>query len=113
MNREVRDKWVAALRSGQYQQAQRRLRTDEAYCCLGVLCDISGLGEWKLWFKLRQRTHFAYNCGPDFNHLVLPDSVAAWAEVGPDPKAGTKFLSSENDGGKTFQEIADLIELYL
>ena len=35
------NRWVAALRSGTYQQGQRVLRNDHnGYCCLGVLCDL-------------------------------------------------------------------------
>lgn len=39
-------KWVKALRSGKYIQGTGRLRVGDSYCCLGVACDISGLGEW-------------------------------------------------------------------
>lgn len=35
------NRWVAALRSGNYQQGQRVLRDENnGYCCLGVLCDL-------------------------------------------------------------------------
>ena len=34
-------KWVDALKSGEYKQGQSRLRNIEnKYCCLGVACDI-------------------------------------------------------------------------
>ena len=47
MNDEQRNNmalWVKALRSGDYTQAQQRLHDTKTggYCCLGVLCDISG-----------------------------------------------------------------------
>jgi hypothetical protein len=39
---------VDALRSGKYQQATGMLKTqDNRFCCLGVACDISGLGYWE------------------------------------------------------------------
>lgn len=47
----MRDKWVAALRSGKYKQGQGSLRTSEgAHCCIGVLQeevsgDVERLGE--------------------------------------------------------------------
>jgi hypothetical protein len=66
MTPELKDKWIAALRSGEYQQtrgALRRLEPEPAvqaqdedgkwlvteakpagYCCLGVLLDVSKLG---------------------------------------------------------------------
>ena len=48
---EHREMWTSALRSGYYKQTTGALqRRDyggrEAYCCLGVACDISELGEW-------------------------------------------------------------------
>ena len=47
---EIKQKWIEALRSGQYQQIteglHRVVNNCEGYCCLGVLCDISQLGSW-------------------------------------------------------------------
>ena len=47
MNHEVMQKWVKALRSGDYEQIDGRLRSygpdkcgKYSYCCLGVLCDL-------------------------------------------------------------------------
>jgi len=40
MNADLKPKWLAALRSGEYEQGQRKLRKNDKYCCLGVLCDI-------------------------------------------------------------------------
>lgn len=39
MPKELRDKWVSALRSGEYAQGTGALYNlcDESYCCLGVL----------------------------------------------------------------------------
>ena len=33
-------KWVEALRSGDYKQAEGALSRGDSYCCLGVACDI-------------------------------------------------------------------------
>lgn len=35
-----RHAWLAALRSGNYRQARRALRTHEGFCCLGVAEDV-------------------------------------------------------------------------
>ena len=44
MNQELKAKWVAALRSGEYKQGQGAMRpTPDTYCCLAVLrdaCDV-------------------------------------------------------------------------
>ena len=36
------NEWVPALRSGNYKQTRERLRDENGYCCLGVVCDIAG-----------------------------------------------------------------------
>src|SRR3990167_8465561 len=38
---------VTALRSGKYKRGKGQLRDDDKFCCLGVACDISGVGEWQ------------------------------------------------------------------
>lgn len=43
MSPELKAKWVAALRSGEYKQGREVLRNGDQFCCLGVLCDIIGL----------------------------------------------------------------------
>lgn len=45
LTQEIKDKWIAALTSGEYKQGQGYLRLGDTYCCLGVLCDLLG---WKL-----------------------------------------------------------------
>lgn len=44
MDAELKTKWLAALRSGEFKQGQGKLHdpATEAYCCLGVLCKIMG-----------------------------------------------------------------------
>lgn len=37
---ELEKKWVAALRSGEYQQTRQALYDGKGFCCLGVLCEI-------------------------------------------------------------------------
>lgn len=52
---EIKARWLAALRSGHYQQGYGRLRTrytddrPDEFCCLGVLTDLAvgeGVGAW-------------------------------------------------------------------
>lgn len=44
MRKVTKQEWVDALRSGDYQQAQGRLkgRRKRTFCCLGVLADLTG-----------------------------------------------------------------------
>ena len=39
MKTDVKEKWVEDLLSGDFEQGVGALRTDEGYCCLGVLCE--------------------------------------------------------------------------
>jgi hypothetical protein len=45
MDKKLKAKWVKALRSGKYAQGQTVMFNDNtgAYCCLGVLCEVSGI----------------------------------------------------------------------
>ena len=40
MKAQLKKKWMAALRSGKYQQGKGHLKKDGKFCCLGVLRDI-------------------------------------------------------------------------
>lgn len=38
--KEIKEKWLNALKSGEYKQVQGKLRTNFGHCCLGVLAEI-------------------------------------------------------------------------
>jgi hypothetical protein len=42
----LKERWATALESGEYDQGNGSLQDNGKFCCLGVLCDISGRGEW-------------------------------------------------------------------
>lgn len=45
----LRERWLEALRSGNYKQGRGVLRNKEdEFCCLGVLCDVAEPDKWKL-----------------------------------------------------------------
>lgn len=49
LDKNIKARWIKALRSRKYQQAQGRLREmDIGYCCLGVLCDVIEPRGWEL-----------------------------------------------------------------
>lgn len=113
------EKWVAALRSGKYQQGRNMLRpNDNQFCCLGVLCDISGLGKWE---DERGDDITFYTVGEDTSETVLPATVRRWAgmrhyegEFTEKDQLGVPViqkLSGLNDSGRwSFEDIADIIE---
>jgi len=123
MDPAVKAQWVAALRSGEYQQGKAVLRSrNGGFCCLGVLSDLAikaGVGGWSDW----DDTCYAYRHdgadGPDTGLLPLP--VSAWAGFGYPARMGGEvsidgtfdMLVGHNDAGRTFAEIADAIESQL
>ena len=40
MNPFYKKKWIEALRSGNYKQAEGQLRDNDGFCCIGVACDL-------------------------------------------------------------------------
>ena len=113
MNPQIKQKWVSALRSGEYQQTQRRLHDENGFCCLGVLCDLY-IKENQLEWEPSSYCNNAYM----FQDMatVLPLSVMEWVgveEVNPYVNGGPFTLAELNDNGTTFNEIANLIEKQL
>jgi hypothetical protein len=116
MLNENAKKWVAALRSGEYRQAQQVLRKENKFCCLGVACDLYGKEHGIEWKKVGDAYYFLDE------KMVLPKSVKEWLGT---LTSGTFFedksvpekdryrhtqLSSKNDRDSSFAEIADIIE---
>ena len=110
-------KWVEALRSGNYKQCTKRLRHkhrgEYRYCCLGVAADISGVGKWR-------KNEFI--SGLQCESQVLVENAKDWLGLDTDhgkldittPTGNVVHttLAQLNDEGKSFSEIADIIEKY-
>jgi hypothetical protein len=111
MNPEVKAKWVAALRSGEYRQGRERLRTGDAFCCFGVLCNVHA----------QEHPDIAARemCPGDYmGSTFLPsDEVLDWAGLNVSEHVHIRNergpLYEHNDAGRTFAEIADAIESQL
>jgi hypothetical protein len=118
MNPEIKARWVAALRSGEYQQTQGVLQNSEGFCCLGVLCDLYAKEHGMHLWTVRD---MGANDGDDEEPN---DSVRTWAGLidrNPyilmDGEDRPRHVAAFNDGvgmqPKTFAEIADAIEAQL
>lgn len=120
MNPEIKQKWVAALRSGNYRQGKGKLRThDDRFCCLGVLCDIAE----REGIVVAERDEDFAERYPELNvdwdyddtETELPLSIVNWADL-PDrnPMLATDSCIQLNDEMEfTFDQIADEIERHL
>ena len=117
MDKHVAERWVQALRSGQYQQGQHELHPDtNSYCCLGVLCDLyrveQGKGEWRNGPMRNELFIFSTPTGV-YESAVLPEMVKSWAgmRTSTGSIAGSEDeLAALNDEGMEFPQLADLIE---
>lgn len=109
MNSEIREKWCAALRSGKYAQNTNFLRTNEGYCCLGVLEDIR-LKEQKIDWVFEEEEGW-YRPGEGKSQYLLSDTGVEWAEISSDGADNDlNILMAMNDNGIKFPVIADCIE---
>ena len=75
MKADIKQKWVAALRSGKYEQTEGVLRNNEGYCCLGVLCDLYAKETGMEWFT--NNDDFTMHG----NDTMLPHEVRVWAHL--------------------------------
>lgn len=105
MDAQLKAKWVEALRSGKYEQAQRCLREapygkePERFCCLGVLATIQN-AEWQ-------------DETPLLNGYRISHDEGAWLEeraAGGLSLHSQKELARMNDSDVPFERIADHIE---
>jgi hypothetical protein len=130
VNQEVKDQWVAALRSGEYKQGKgvlhRKVGGEDQFCCLGVLCDLA-VKAGVTTVDASDDYNLIYGPEDDRNTAYPPADVVEWAglksanpyvpfehEEWPDQK--TAPLTALNDSGplaQTFNDIADVIEEHL
>lgn len=122
MDAELKARWIAALRSGDYAQGKGKLGRREfgahEYCCLGVLCDLErerlAAADVHTWWSSGGVFHVDY--GSNF----LSDLVSRTLGLLPDfwklhfglftRDGGTFDLATFNDNDFTFDQIADIIE---
>lgn len=110
MKQDIAKLWCEELRSGKHKQGVGALRTDDdRFCCLGVLCKMYSDKTGVPWL---QSAHGDSHMSIHEATGALPDEVMEWA--GMQSKWGELrngvYLSSKNDRGAYFPEIADMIE---
>ena len=102
MDPALKKEWLAALRSGDYEQGKMLLCNVDAFCCLGVLWD-----QTDNWWQMEDmhdgsQQHWAPPGYPPNSRTPLPVALV-------DQEAQVE-LSTMNDRGDTFPQIADWIE---
>lgn len=140
MNPEVKARWIAALRSGEFPQTRNVLNDEEGFCCLGVLSEIA-FRDGLIGKHATSRNTTAYlslSEDGDSSTTALISDVEEWAgcdsenptvripwedipalfldDVGDWLGQGEFYIQSLadlNDNRWTFEEIATVIEKYL
>ena len=125
MNELIKKRWVAALRSGEYEQGFNELHPDQGkYCCLGVLCCLHAEDTDSEWEPPEGTSDSCLGDSYYYSNITLPDIVIKWAglsdgnpdvtppyDPGKDDRPDEQTLSSLNDNAKlNFSELANLIE---
>lgn len=127
MKQDIKKRWIAALRSGEYKQTKQMLNDGKGMCCLGVLCDLYGKENGVVWEFKVPYTHTAVERGHMFNNSVcVPPLVADWAGLRTgNPELPFKMLDEDeppetaniaalnDEANLNFSQIADVIEAML
>lgn len=107
LNPEFKAKWIAALRSGDYQQTQETLRDSKGFCCLGVACDVFDPDGWQL---LTNATYnYMYDDGKVSEIFTALLRERMLRNIGM-PDLAQYQLTVRNDRGDSFAAIANYIE---
>ncbi len=117
MDDAIKAAWKDKLMSGDFPQGQGWLRswnpsTEKwAYCCLGVACEISGLGKW-VEFTSEDGVLVSSYLGAD---QYLPAEVAEWMGLENHHDEGTPqaVFADMNDCDKSFEIIANNVDAVL
>ena len=116
MKANIKKRWIAALRSGKYQQTKGRLRRVRGgkitHCCLGVLGELYCEATKQSWnnreVNLKQGLSLRVQ-----NWAGLPDSLGARVKIvykEPSLRGYDYYLAEHNDKSATFAQIADAID---
>ena len=114
MDAGLKKDWLKALRSGKYKQGKHYLRDqDNAFCCLGVLCELIDPNRW----IKEEGTNYWYYGDGDLDLPPLEDRLF-WDDRGGSqnsflvttPEGRYAHIEELNDAGYTFDKLADIIE---
>lgn len=98
---------INALRSGKYEQTRRVLKQNNAYCCLGVACDVYNTTLWK-----EDNTFLgnAYRLPNEVRDGLDWEDYAGSLHITLNLTRSYCHLTHLNDKGASFSTIANVIE---
>lgn len=101
MDRQLKQKWIEALRSGEYQQGRYSFELNDAFCCLGVLCKVAGQPT-----MIDPDGSGEYADNYDFIRIVIPSVSTVSRLEAMNDGSGDEFENNR----QSFAQIADYIE---
>lgn len=131
MKRELKEKWLEALRSGEYPQGkgalhrasvetsinatpgevERTVCESHTYCCLGVLIDVADVGPWVEAFSdgAGEKTFKVVG----MNTYIISSSNPLYEQFGKTPEERDRIIGTlavANDNGGSFELIATIVD---
>ena len=118
--------WIDALRSGEFKQGTGALAKRDpetgttSYCCLGVLATIAGVGvrvdaavtvEHPMLFSFDDYTTATGIIPAGYRNIIVSDlNLSTLMAVGRAADDLMRILTTKNDNGATFEDIATYLE---
>jgi hypothetical protein len=122
MNKRIKTLWIKALKSGEFKQCKGYLAKDGKYCALGVLSvlallegactydEANGVGAFdNVRYRLSYGVMRWAEIAQDNERFLNPGELSVVINV----QGFTTSVMELNDDGKSFKQIAELIERYL
>ena len=109
MNAEIKQRWVDALRSGEYEQTRGTLHKGDSYCCLGVLCLVMGMT--KVPLDANGNGYFIDSDGAEVGGFI--SNQEHLDTLGLEVHDIPPLYHMNDSEGRTFNQIADYIEASL
>ncbi|MDZ8105088.1 MAG: hypothetical protein RM338_05610 [Nostoc sp. DedQUE12a] len=116
MNKQLIEKWIDALRSGEYKQARCQLRDGDTFCALGVACDISGMMNWEEYFVNDSSEMMPLDVAAQYGFIAINERLKESLGIPKSyycPSFQSAVTSLNDEFHLDFDEIADLIEQHL
>jgi hypothetical protein len=115
--KEIKEKWLTALRSGEYGKTTGKLCQDNKYCCLGVLCEIQQRPKennkesiFPNSFLFDDSSNYLSKENDLFEILSSDGRFRGFSiKVG---SSNFQSLAKINDGMDSFDEVIEVIEQY-
>lgn len=130
MDAELKNAWIEALRSGEYEQGRKQLRyvavgndndNDDAprYCCLGVLADLlvkRGEGRWEGYSFVYGGNVYTETLGVDGDRDTPAERLGLFTSVaygGLTDSVQEHLITANDTTRKSFAGIAAMVEQLL